>query len=334
MTKASVRKIGRASGYSPATVSNVLAGRTGVSEEAAGKVLSAARDLGYQGPRAFEEVVFVLARKTGLCLDEGSFRAAVINGVSKEATDLGLRTSYVTLELSKPDACADELSRISADPSKAIVLLGSEMEEGDYALFDDVTVPFIVVDGLSESRFLDAVCFSNERAAYQAVSYLISHGHRRIGYLTGSFRTRNFDLRERGYRHALSDAGLSVDERYHVSLGTTLDTSYADMHEWLSHDPELPTAFFADNDFLAVGGMRALQEAGHDVPGEVSIIGFDDPTFSGFTNPPLTTIHMPKHEIGELAVRTLVDHARHPLGYNMVINVSTTLVERESVRTL
>ena len=106
------------------------------------------------------------------------------------------------------------------------------------------------------------------------------------------------------------------------------------MGAWLdsvSHD-DLPTAFFAENDVLAVGAMRALNEHGIRVPDDVSIIGFDDLSLGAFSNPPLTTVHVPKHEVGEIAVRRLVGNIRNPKSYTCKTAVSTYFVERQSVR--
>ncbi len=106
------------------------------------------------------------------------------------------------------------------------------------------------------------------------------------------------------------------------------------MGAWLdsvSRD-DLPTAFFAENDVLAVGAMRALNEHGIRVPEDVSIIGFDDLSLGAFSNPPLTTVHVPKHEVGEIAVRRLVGNIRNPKCYACKTAVSTYFVERQSVR--
>ena len=106
------------------------------------------------------------------------------------------------------------------------------------------------------------------------------------------------------------------------------------MAAWLASTPRerLPTAFFADNDVLAVGALRALSEAGIEVPRDVSIIGFDDLSVGAFSNPPLTTVHVLKHEVGEIAVRRLVGNIRSPKVYTCRTMVSTYFVERRSVK--
>lgn len=331
----SIRELSRQLGYSPSTVSNALNHKGGVGRETAERIISAARELGYERPSRLASVTFVIARKSGRMVDEGSFRLAVINGIEHEASRRGLKTSYATLELGDETDRARRVSELMSDPTTGIVLLGTEMGEDDFALFADWRDRIVVVDGTSERLFFESVVFSNEGSAYNAVRYLIERGHTRIGYIAGSLRIRNFPLRERGWRSALAEAGLPVREDWRVELGTErLESAYLDMRAWLAGSPELPTAFFADDDALAVGAMRALMEAGHDVPGDVSVIGFDDVDYAAIAHPPLTTVHVPRFDIGRIAVQKLVAQAENPLPYTCVTHLSTALVERESVRAL
>ncbi len=104
------------------------------------------------------------------------------------------------------------------------------------------------------------------------------------------------------------------------------------MKRYLDKSPELPTAFFADNDTIAIGAMRALEEYGYNIPEDVSIIGFDNISFGAISDPPLTTINVYKQEMGELAVRQLALAMEEPEKVKMKIQVCTDFVERGSVR--
>ena len=304
MAKASVREISRITGFSPATVSNALNRKRSVSEETAKVILECAQSLGYQQSTQLESIQFVLARKTGAILDESTFHPAVIEGVERQARRHGMSTSFVSLDFSDLDA-----------------------------LFANAAAHLIVLDGWSDRQYFDAVVIANTDSVLRAVDYLIEKGHKQIGYLAGDLRIRNFKDRERGYRQALEDAGLEASPEWRVTLGTTLEGAYRDMGVWLDNvsRDDLPTAFFAENDVLAVGAMRALNEHGIRVPEDVSIIGFDDLSLGAFSNPPLTTVHVPKHEVGEIAVRRLVGNIRNPKSYTCKTAVSTYFVERQSV---
>lgn len=129
MAKASVREISRITGFSPATVSNALNRKRSVSEETAKVILECAQSLGYQQSTQLESIQFVLARKTGAILDESTFHPAVIEGVERQARRHGMSTSFVSLDFSDLDAVRPQVEGLIADPSAAIVLMGTELGE-------------------------------------------------------------------------------------------------------------------------------------------------------------------------------------------------------------
>lgn len=328
--KVGVRDISRKTGYSPATVSNALNRKRGVSKETAETILQAAQELGYQRPSRIDRIQFIVARKSGKILDESDFHPAVVDGVEREAKANGLPTNYITVDLNDPSG-TQRMRQMCQDPSGGIVLLGTEMDEEDYAPFYDSVAPLVVVDGWCQHSFMEAIVISNESSAYHAVHYLISKGHKKIGYIQGTTSIRNFPLRERGCKRALEEAGLSFDEKYRVKVGTSLRTAYQDAKSWIDTNPELPTAFFAENDVLACGVERALIEAGYQVPEEVSLVGFDDLPAATIMLPALTTIHVPKHDIGKMAVQKLIEQVKNPHEFTCTTHISTTFVERDSV---
>jgi LacI family transcriptional regulator len=178
----------------------------------------------------------------------------------------------------------------------------------------------------------NGVLINNADSARTAVEYLIDKGHRRIGYLRGAFRIKAFRSRETGFRVALQGAGIPVDENMVVTLSTTMDGAYRDMKKYLADAPVLPTAFFADNDMVALGAMKAMEEAGIRIPDQVSIIGFDDLPFCEIVSPRLSTIRVSKQEMGQVAVRRVMEIAQDPEGSKLKIQLCTQFVERDSVR--
>ena len=329
--KVGVRDISRRTGFSPATVSNALNHKRGVSKKTAEAIIKAAQELGYQRPNKLEKIVFIVARKSGRVLDESDFHPIAINGVEREARCHGLSTNYVTVDLLDPES-GPLLHEMCQDPTNGIVLLGTEMEEGD--LRPCLTAPpwHPLSCGTAEVRdFIESIAISNESSAYRAVRYLIDRGHTRIGYLRGDLQIRNFPLRKRGYLLALREAGLESDRRYEVTVGTTISTAYEASRKWVAANNDLPTAFFAENDVMACGMMRALLEAGYRVPQDVSLVGFDDLPLATAMLPALTTLHVPKHDIGEIAVRKLIEQVRDPHDYVCTTHISARFIERDSV---
>jgi len=328
--KVGVRDISRKTGFSPATVSNALNHKRGVSKETAEVIIAAAREMGYQRQGKLNRIQFVIARNSGRVIDESFFHPVVIEGVEREARRHDLPTNYVTFDLNSPESVS-KIREMCADPTGGIILLGSEMYEEHYEPLYDCVAPLVIVDGWCQHRFIESIVISNETSAYRAVCYLIERGHKKIGYLHGNPQIRNFPLRYRGYESAMQEAGLPIEEKYQATLGTTLSTALADMSAWLDTDPELPEAFFADNDVLAVGAIQALTKRGIRVPEDVSLVGFDDLAFASISSPPLTTILVPKQEMGELAVRRIIDQTQGNSAYTTVTHISTTFVERDSV---
>ena len=134
----------------------------------------------------------------------------------------------------------------------------------------------IVLDNLFNHEEIHSVAINNYDAGYKAVRELIACGHRRIGHITSRFEFNNMYYRRKGYEAALNANGLQVSEANIWRVTPTLEGAYKDMIALLEQNPEMPTAFFAGNDIMAVGCIRALQERGVSIPEDVSVIGMDD----------------------------------------------------------
>lgn len=278
------------------------------------------------------KIRFVTFRKNGLIIDENPFFAELIQGVEMQAREYGYETTFIYLNYESQEFYG-QLAGVLEDVSSFLVLLGTEMMEEDFLLFQGFKGDMVLVDCWSDTVTFDAVLINNTDSAYHAVRYLIDRGHKVIGYLRGCYRIKAFEYREYGYCRALKEAGLKEHPEFEITLGTQLKTAYEGMMEYLeSHEKELPDGFFADNDLIAMGAIRALQEKGYKIPKDVSVVGFDDVKFGAVSNPGLTTVHVFKEEMARMAVRRVLDKARHPAGGIMTkIQVETRFEERESV---
>ena len=153
----------------------------------------------------------------------------------------------------------EQVEYIINDSSSAIILLGTELMEEDVEIYKGVSCPFLMLDYWAWDMSFNGVLINNADSARVAVEYLIKKGHTEIGYLQGNFRIKAFRSRAVGYATSLQKSGLEVKKEYAVTLSTTMNGAYKDMLEHLKQKPKLPTAFFADNDMIALGAMKALQ---------------------------------------------------------------------------
>jgi LacI family transcriptional regulator, purine nucleotide synthesis repressor len=336
MAKVSLADIAKKTGYSVATVSNALNHKRSVGEETAEKIREVAADMGYLRRNAPDRIRLIFARKKAITFDSTAHHPYVIEGVEDAARSHGMQTVVSYLDILGDDDDLARAQELMSDPAEGCILLGTELGRADIARIHPALSRVVLLDCWINNADFDAVTIDNQSSAYHAVAHLIERGHKNIGYLHGNFRLHNFQEREQGFDLALSDNGIDPASAIRVAVGETPESAYRMMREWLAAKPELPTAFFADNDIIAANAMRALAEAGVSVPEDVSLVGFDDVIFAENANPPLTTMRTMRHEMGELAVKLLLEKlARGDAEYpTLRYQVSTKLIERQSVKTL
>lgn len=330
MGKVTLKQISERTGYSQATVSNVLNRKKEVNAETAKRILLVADQLGYAASKKMEKIILVMYRKSGQILMETPLILSVIDGVEKEGQKHRIETIIYNINARDYDYMSQMASLLN-EKRCGIILLATELDEADVKVFQKLTVPFVIVDAWFKEENYTTVLMDNRSSFERAVAYLAEKGHRNIGYIGNRISIRNFEERERGYRDAMNDLGLAVEEKYCVSLAPTLSGAQETMKEYLQQKPELPTAYVAVNDIIALGAIKALKDAGYHVPNDVSVIGFDNMPFGNISSPALTTFNVHKEEIGQAAAQLLLRQSegiRTPLK----IEVLTELIERDSVK--
>ena len=329
--KVSVRKISEETGFSPATVSNALNHKKGVSAETAKAVLEKAREMGYLETPRISKVKFLMIKRNGVVIEDTPFFTQMLRGIEQECTKMGLDLIVQNLDL-RVDSFRENIEKIQNDQTCAVILLATEFIDEDMWIIEDMHVPYVVIDFWNERMTFNAVMATNQDSARAAVGYLYAKGHREIGYLKGKFRIKPFRARAAGYQQGLEKAGLTYNDSFVINLTANLSGAYEDMKAYLKDEPHLPTAFFADNDVIALGAMKAMKEAGFRIPEDVSIVGFDDISYSEISDPPLTTMRVPKEELGRQAVRRLEEVIRDNDNVRMKTQICTQFVKRSSVK--
>ena len=331
-----IRDIAQQSGVSISTVSLVLNGKPGISEATRRRVLETAAQLGYHDytPRGksrtkASSIQFVLYKKHGRVVSDTPFFSNVLEGAEAEVRRLGYQLLITYIDES--EGVEQQLQKVVDSNCAGMILLATEMNRTDLRPFARTGIPMVVLDSYFEEITQDSVVINNMQGAFTATCYLCKKGHKKVGYLKSKVPINNFLERKDGFKKALKACGVSYNADYNFRLGTTMESAYEDMKALLEASPKLPTAFFADNDIIAIGAMRALKEKGYRIPQDVSVIGFDDIPTCELMDPPLSSIRVPKQAIGKLAVKRLVELLQEDSGVRVKVEVRTELVERASV---
>jgi len=172
---------------------------------------------------------------------------------------------------------------------------------------------------------------NNEENVYIAIDYLKKCGHKSIGYIGGNIYSENFQLRKKGFIESVERLEMDYIKEHTYMISPTMIGAYNDMMEQLQDISELPDCFFADNDTLALGAIKALKEKGFKIPRDISIIGFDDIPYSAVSSPALTTIHVQRKQIGKLAVEQLLKIKKDKKNKPVKTLITGNLIIRDSI---
>ena len=325
---------------SPATVSLVLNNRPGISEATRNRVRSAVRELGCEEllPEETEKknIIFIVYRKHGVAQGSSPYFSQIfseiIEGVESQVKARGyhLLVSYVD-----KDTVGEAAANIGKEQAQGVLVLATEMREEQLNVFAQMQVPVVIVDNYIEQEHFDCITINNEQGVGKAVRHLAAMGHRDIGNLHVADNANNFSERYYGFVRAMDALGADWSRKKIVNVCTDGgEAVYQTLKEELSAMEEMPTAFFADNDIVAIYAMRVFRELGYRIPEDVSIAGFDNIAFLEVLDPPLTSIQIPKHKMGIVAANTLIDRMNEPVEGVVKIEVETKLVVRGSVRDL
>jgi DNA-binding LacI/PurR family transcriptional regulator len=328
-TRPTIAQIATAAGVSIPTVSKVLNGRMDVSPATRERIEKVIEEYGFVRNRAARALG---QGKTGLVdlavprLDDDYF-FPIMQGAEQALKETGVR-----LVLTSTHYEADEeLQWIETvtDRSTDGVLLVLPSDEAIQRLAQQ-SFPFVVIHnqgGLPST--IPSVTITSWDGGFAATNHLISLGHRRIAYIGKNVSAMDAIERFAGYRTALEVASLPLDPALQCEGQFTADDGYAATMSLMSLESP-PTAIFAGNDHHAIGVYRALYELGIAIPRQVSVVGFDNLAYTELMNPALTTIHVPRMEMGREAVTMLLKLiAGEPLDLPRM-TLPTHLLERES----
>ncbi|WP_322923664.1 LacI family DNA-binding transcriptional regulator [Paenibacillus campi] len=324
--KPSIFDVARQSGLSVVTVSRVLNGVSTVREKNRLKVLEAIRKLDYRPNAAARSLARGRTGTIGLIVT--TLQDSFFDSVAKEINDLlAVEGYYLAISVSRGLDADGQHYMIQEDRLDGLMLLAPLEEAGFVREMKARNMPYVLIDNQQSAYVAEAVQIDNYSGGYAAGRHLLEQGHQRIAHLCGEELYRSTRERRRGFVQALHEAGMEpmLIEQGEYSIGF----GYAAARRWLAVG-ELPQAVFAGDDYIALGLINALLEAGLSVPGDISVIGYDDQVIAAELHPLLTTIRQPADIIASAAVTQILRQINDPTQPVPGVCIRPELIVRES----
>ncbi|WP_256758898.1 LacI family DNA-binding transcriptional regulator [Cohnella sp. WQ 127256] len=333
------KEVAKLAGVSEATVSRVLNGIGPMKESTRDRVLEAAKRLNYElnavassfarGKSGNLGVVLPYVPKVHLF--STYYYSELLSGIGEAVRSKG----YGLLLLFRdPASVYDYISLYRTQRVDACIVLGASAVPSEMVGINQLAeerLPFCVMDQRFDNPLVSIVAADHEQGSYEAVKHIINKGYRKIGFLNGSPQYSNSQDRLLGYRRALQEVGIQLDEsiRYEGNYSRTSGTQAAST---VYRDLNKLDAIFVGNDRMAIGLMQGLRGLGCSLPDDLKVVAYDDSDAASLAEPPLTTVKVPFFEMGRLAAEKLLSQLTDKDSEVSVINekLQTELIVRKS----
>ncbi len=326
--RSNIRDVAARAGVAVKTVSRVLNDHPYVSASTKARVEEAMRALDFRPSIAARILSGAKSNQIALIYDNHSpyYMHQIQMGCWERCQAEGIRLLAQPVDVSDPRV-GDQIRGLVSETHVDGIILSSPVTDCDPVLraLEAMDVPFVRISPGTNHALTSSVFMDDAQAADDMTTHIINLGHRRIGFIKGHPNHMASDDRLFGYRRALDRAGIAyepqlvADGEFDFDSGTRAGRYFLDM-------AEPPTAIFAANDDMAAGVLAVAHDRGIDLPGQLSVAGFDDTTLARTVWPPLTTIHQPMQELARTATDLLI--AGGDLTHRRLPHI---LVERASV---
>ena len=344
-----LKDIAKKAGVSVSTVSRIINNDTSkkASQETTDKVWSIVKELGYTPNQSARNLIkqsdeqqevstraigCIFTSAVGSCTDPFFSQMAI--GIQKEIHKRGYVMGY---SFSSYDMTNSAMyNNLSANKVDGAIILGQFNKDTLKIL--KANIKNLIYAGVNavNAGFDEVIC-DGYRGASAAAQYLIDLGHKDIGFIGPIKGSKENEVinehRFEGYRSILEQHGFAPKQDYIFQAELSTLAGYEAAKRMLQIK-QLPTAVFCANDMVAIGVIRAINESGLKIPEDISVIGLDDIEMASYTTPPLTTIKIPKQELGKLAVKILIDRIEEEHVLPMRVDLPFELVVRESCKSI
>ncbi|MFK7848158.1 MAG: LacI family DNA-binding transcriptional regulator [Rhodothermales bacterium] len=329
-----INKIAELAFVSRSVVSRVLNDRPNVSEAARTRVLDIIRKYNYHPSSTARslatnrtyEICILVPRWQNEVLASG-YWSLIFLGISERCIERGYTGSLSAISVDKNNSL--DINFISDHAYDGYVLMHKEVFEQVFPFIQSSKLPAVAIGHDAQYPQISSIDVDNHEGAYLATRHLIKLGHKKIAIITGDRNRQESIDRLAGYKRALTEADISESKPYIMHGSYTHSCGMESTQKLLALDAP-PTAIFCASDVAAQGSLLALHEAGLSVPKDMAMVGFDDLPASGYTIPPLSTIHQPIYEKGAEAANIIIDQIEGKTKEVVHINLTASLVVRAS----
>lgn len=309
-----IKDVGKLAGVSFKTVSRVINKEPTVGKELQDKVWAAIKELNYQ-PNLSARLLRGAPSSIGFIYDNPNshYVIEIQHGILAECRKQGFELVIHPCDSNSEDICDELTTMVKRSRVAGLVLTPplSEMPSVVNTLKEQGVAMVRILSGSEPPDDLSPCVFIDDRnAAFNITQYLIGLGHKKIGFLGGDTAHKSSLERLEGYKAALTQNGIAVDDSFIVGGEYSFESGVLRTKSLLQKEDK-PTAVFACNDEVAAGSLFAARLTGVAVPQELSIVGFEDSPFSRQTWPKLTTAHQPNHAIAQSAAALLIAETRN-----------------------
>ncbi|MFG2825342.1 LacI family DNA-binding transcriptional regulator [Kitasatospora sp. NPDC048365] len=319
--------VAKLAGVSHQTVSRVLNGAPHVRPGTREKVLAAIRELDYRPNSAARALVTRRSQTLGVVSFDSTLYgpASMLDGIERAARTADYFVSVASLRSLDSRSVQEAVDRLRDQGVEGVVVIAPQISAVSAVAKLSSSVPVVAVGSGSQAR-VPMVSVDNRAGAEAATRHLLDLGHRTVHHLAGPSGWMESRDRQDGWRQTLEAAGARVPQ---VESGDWSARSGYEAGRRIAQDPEV-SAVFCANDHMALGLLRALHEAGRAMPGDISVIGFDDIPEAAYFTPPLTTVRQDFGELGRRALELLLEELAGVTHTRSHVQISPEMVLRRS----
>ncbi|MGL4723851.1 MAG: ribose operon transcriptional repressor RbsR [Scandinavium sp.] len=328
---ATMKDVARLAGVSTSTVSHVINKDRFVSEAITEKVLAAIKSLNYAPSALARSLKLNQTHTIGMLITASTnpFYSELVRGVERSCFERGYSLVLCNTE-GDEQRMNSNLETLMQKRVDGLLLLCTETHQPSQEIMQRYpSIPTVMMDWAPFDGDSDLIQDNSLLGGDMATQYLIDKGYTRIACIAGPLDKTPARLRLEGYQAAMQRSGLGVEEGYIITSDFEFGGGLSAMQSLLAL-PVPPQAVFVGNDAMAVGVYQALYQAGLSVPQQMAVVGYDDIELAAYMTPPLTTIHQPKDELGELAIDVLIHRMAQPGQKQQRVQLTPELVVRGS----